>query len=505
MFKLKKLRRFLPYLLVVLVSGFVLARNVNKPFYGHHDWNGVFYGNIARNYQRYGFLKTKLGQVTSIDFQSVDKFNYYTHYPPLFPIILAVSYWIFGVSEATARLVPILFTTASMVLIYHLGRKLKFSTLSAIASLVVVFTPMVRYFGKMPSQEAPMIFLTLFSVIYYLDFINQPKSKNLSKLLLVTFFNGLTGWAGYFIYPILTIHSFIFHRHLWKQIARPIIVLIFTFILHLIHTYILTGSLFGGNLFGALLLRMNLLKVFGQIDPTEKVFTWLGYIKQEAHWLVVYYTRILLLITSLFLLVFGYKVIKKIRLSQSESIIFSLFLFGISYLLVFPNVAFIHEYFSIFLVPFLGLSFSWVINRLYDQCHLSTMILTLLLVSLIIRERLPFYQSLEETRAHQIGYYLGNVINEQTSPQESALIFSKDNYMSGNDVFIKYYGDRNIDYFPYDNQGWQEANQKLLSQVDHVFTVPTDLGDSLFIDDYLSTQSAMVNYDDFNYYILERI
>ena len=36
-----------------------------RPFVGLHDFNGVFYGNIGRNYLRFDITKTKLGQVKS--------------------------------------------------------------------------------------------------------------------------------------------------------------------------------------------------------------------------------------------------------------------------------------------------------------------------------------------------------------------------------------------------------------------------------------------------------
>ena len=61
---MENLSKYIIYL-VILLAFFLLLPKIDKPFFGHHDWNGVFYSNIARNYLRYGYLKTKFGEVTN--------------------------------------------------------------------------------------------------------------------------------------------------------------------------------------------------------------------------------------------------------------------------------------------------------------------------------------------------------------------------------------------------------------------------------------------------------
>src|SRR3990167_10393848 len=106
MFNTRRVSKILIIIILVLAFKLLLV-DINKPFWGHHDWNSAVYSNIARNYVRYGYLATKLGQVTNVDFQSPDSFSYITHYPPLLPILISFSFRIFGQIEAAARLTVI--------------------------------------------------------------------------------------------------------------------------------------------------------------------------------------------------------------------------------------------------------------------------------------------------------------------------------------------------------------------------------------------------------------
>ena len=185
--------KFSLILVIILTGLLILTHNMSKPFIGHHDWNGVYYANIARNYLINGYLATKLGQATSTGFHP-ENYNFYTHYPPLFTLLLSVDYRLFGISEITTKALPILFTILSLLTLYQIARQLKFSPLVSLSSLLIIFTPMLRYFGKMPSQEALIVFFTCLSVYSYLS--HKTKLFYFSVIA-----NGLTGWAGYFIYP----------------------------------------------------------------------------------------------------------------------------------------------------------------------------------------------------------------------------------------------------------------------------------------------------------------
>ena len=102
---------------VFALSFWILSRNISDPFTGIHDHNGARFGNIAKNYLKYG-QETRLGQVEQKN--SDGSFEYYTHYPPLLSLSIAASYGIFGASEGTTRIIPVFATTCTFAIHYHL-------------------------------------------------------------------------------------------------------------------------------------------------------------------------------------------------------------------------------------------------------------------------------------------------------------------------------------------------------------------------------------------------
>jgi len=388
-------------LIILILLALILTDHLAKPFIGHHDWNGVFYSQIARNYLRFGLLETKLGQLTGPD-------SFYTHYPPLFPLTLAAAFKVFGISDLVSRLVPVGLTIAGLLVLYRIS--------SSWVVIAVALTPMLRYFGQMPSQEPLIIFLTLLSFYFF-------RKKNRVGFYLSVILNGLSGWAGYFFYPLL----FFLNRR-WA--IKACLLLVMTFFLHLLHVYILTGSFSGGGIFDALLLRLGFFPMLGKTEPElAGQFTWLAYLIKEARMLTVYYTFTLLSLAALGLLLCRDKI----------TLIF--LAWGLSYPLIFSNVVFVHEYFNVFFWPFLALSLVNLINRIRLKP-----ILVLIIFLGIFLERNKFYQALVKTKAFEPGYQLGLEINRLIPFGQTYTVVNSREFIESQNLFIDYYSDRQIEY-----------------------------------------------------------
>lgn len=387
--------------LVFIFCLFLLTDQLAKPFIGHHDWNGVFYSGIARNYLRSGLVATKLGQMTGPNV-------FYTHYPPLFPLVLASAFKIFGQSDLVARLVPVFFTAGSLGLLYLISRSW--------IVIVLALTPMLRYFGQMPSQEALLVFFSCLSVYAYLN--HKTKLFYFSVIA-----NALSGWAGYFLYPLL----------LFKDRSRLLktgLILVAVFGLHLVHIYILTGSFSGGGILDALLLRLGLFPALGKAEPElAGQFTWISYLLKEARILTVYYTLTLLLLAAAGLL------------SVRKKLTIILFIWGLSYPLIFSNVVFVHEYFNIFFVPFLALSTTDLIHRF----NLRPIFIAIIFLTIFL-ERNKFYQALKATEAFKPGYQLGLEINRQIPVGGTYTVINSADFIGSQSLFIDFYSDRHIKY-----------------------------------------------------------
>jgi len=389
------------WLIILILLALILTDHLAKPFIGHHDWNGVFYSQIARNYLRFGLLETKLGQLTGPN-------SFYTHYPPLFPLTLAAAFKVFGISDLVSRLVPVGLTIAGLLVLYRIS--------SSWVVIAVALTPMLRYFGQMPSQEPLIIFLTLVSFYFF-------RKKNRVGFYLSVILNGLSGWAGYFFYPLL----FFLNRR-WA--LKACLLLVMTFSLHLLHVYILTGSFSGGGIFDALLLRLGFFPMLGKTEPElAGQFTWLAYLIKEARMLTVYYTFTLLSLAALGLLFCRNRI----------TLIF--LAWGLSYPLIFSNVVFVHEYFNVFFWPFLALSLVNLINRI----KLKPALILIIFLAIFL-ERDKFYQALVKTKAFEPGYQLGLEINRLIPFGQTYTVVNSREFIESQNLFIDYYSDRQIEY-----------------------------------------------------------
>lgn len=389
------------WLIILILLALILTDHLAKPFIGHHDWNGVFYSNIARNYLRFGLLETKLGQMTGPD-------SFYTHYPPLFPLTLAAAFKVFGVSDLVSRLVPAGLTIAGLLVLYRIS--------SSWVIVAVALTPMLRYFSQMPSQEPLIIFLTLLSFYFF-------QKKNRLGFYLSVILNGLSGWAGYFFYPLL----FFLNRR-WA--IKACLLLVVTFSFHLLHTYLLTRQLAGGGIFDALLLRLGFFPMLGKTEPElAGQFTWLVYLIKEARMLTVYYSLTLLSLAALGLLLCRDKI----------TLIF--LAWGLSYPLIFSNVVFVHEYFNVFFWPFLALSLINLVNRI----RLKPILILIIFLGIFL-ERNKFYQALVKTKAFEPGYQLGLEINRLVPFGQTYTVVNSREFIESQNLFINYYSDRQIEY-----------------------------------------------------------
>lgn len=375
--------------------------NLFKPFIGHHDWNGVFYSNIARNYLRLGLIASKLGQVTDFGLIGTPE-NFYTHYPPLLTLIMAGWFKLVGIGDWQARLVPFIFSLGSLGLLWRLK--------PIAAVLAVALTPMWRYFSVMPSQEALIIFFSLLSVSALLK--NQKKLFYFSVIA-----NGLSGWAGYFLYPWLWLLN---KNRPWLIKASLILVLIFG--LHLSHVYWLTGSVSGGGLIDALKLRLNLAGTEG--------FTWLKYLILEKQRLGAFFTLTLL----------GAAGISTIW--RRDRLVLAFLGWGISYPLIFSNVVFIHDYFNIFFIPWLALGAAGLFPK--------KSFLAILFLALVFWERQFFYRALDRSDSFRPGYELGQKINNLVPLGETVYVIGAKDFIEPQNLFISYYADREVIYLTAD-------------------------------------------------------
>jgi 4-amino-4-deoxy-L-arabinose transferase-like glycosyltransferase len=126
-------------LALILAASLTLAAiHVGDAFGGFHGaTNEAFYAELGRSvakdplkYPSYAGGKTDY------------------NIPPLTAYLLGASFMAFGESEASARLVPIIFSLASITLTYMIGRRIYDERTGLAAAAILAFTPMNVIVGR---------------------------------------------------------------------------------------------------------------------------------------------------------------------------------------------------------------------------------------------------------------------------------------------------------------------------------------------------------------------
>lgn len=479
------IKKNIPLLFLILLAGLLLSFRIDKTFIGHHDWNGVVYGHLARSYLREGFFQKGA-----------------THYPPLLPICLSVSFAIFGVVEWAARLVPLMASLGMIVLLFKLTEELWNQQVAVFACLFLIFTPMFLYFGKMPVHETVSPVFVLFTLFHYYHWLKKGLKRSYFFIILGTILGGLTSWAGYYLVPLLIIHCWCFKKE--KEFFRRIFLLfplsIMMFISHLFYIKLSTGSFIDKGFLKAFLFRFNL----GPQAETVS-FTYSKFFILQARWMVVYFTRIVVVLSFLWMMLFLFSFLKNKKIGLKESFILILLFFGFTHSAIFRNAAFIHDYLLYYTLPFFSMAAGLVLYQfgLRIKNNFLKIIFYSLVFYLFITERIPFTKTLLATKMNESGYKLGVLIKQLTSKREEVLVASKE-FGAFLDVFVRFYADREVKYQDFNLEDFKKEEKELKKK--YRFFIITKTHDYVPYDlkDYLRKRYPSFAKEEFVFYDLER-
>lgn len=437
--------------IITILAFFLLFYKADKKFIGHHDWNGVVYSNIARNYNRYGFIATKFGQVRNYDLVDVDHFSYFTHYPPLLPILIALSFRFFGESELSARVVPIISSLILIFFVYLIGKKIANKEIGFISVVLITILPIFVYFGKMPVHEIVSPAFSVAGIYFFLNWSFFQRRKDFFFMFIFLILGICVSWAGYYALIALILYTFFCFKSSLKikTITYFVILGILMFSFHLLHTKILTGSFFGGGLFNVFLFRSNpylSAEIYG--------FSFKNFLLQEIRYFSIYYTKIVVFLSLIWWLTIFWR-IRQRKIYFADRLLLILFIYGVTHLILFSNMAFIHDYMIYYLMPFIVLSATIILSRVLKKIpflflRVCFFVFIFILIGL---ERITFVKTLLDTSTNERGYKLGEFIKQNTKSGEKTFVGSN-SFKEFQEVFIGYYSDRNVDYGEKDIKDW---------------------------------------------------
>lgn len=219
MVKSQEIKKQIIFLCVLAVIVWSLNLFLHPDFF--HSPDAAIYANVARNIIQ--------GKGATVDSTLPLLLTYYppspgpwpSPYPLLFPLTVAFSFLIFGISEFSSALINGLFFVAALPLIYLLAEKFFNKKVAVVSSLWYIFNPNLLYFSISGMTESLFIFLMTASI--YLLFLEKNSFLFLSGVLIGLSFS--TRFQGFLVLPIIL--GFVWFK---KRRLLPLICLFIGFV-----------------------------------------------------------------------------------------------------------------------------------------------------------------------------------------------------------------------------------------------------------------------------------
>jgi len=186
---------------VLAVAALLLCRGIASPFLGWHEMNSAMYSQFARNHIQYGLAYTRLYCTWGDTAAPPPAPERYLNHPPLIALWTAAPLVVFGDHEWAARLVPIVATLGSVVLLMRIVEGFGGLLLGVLAGFFFATLPLTAYFGRMIDHVSPVQFFTLLMLHGYLHWSGLYPGGRRPRLGASWYVTGAvlgigTGWAA---------------------------------------------------------------------------------------------------------------------------------------------------------------------------------------------------------------------------------------------------------------------------------------------------------------------
>lgn len=322
-------------LILIMLAGLAVRLiDLGEPWIGLKDFTGALHGQIAKNYVRFGYLDTLFGPVTNFE-PHPEEFTYYLHHPVLFNILLSLPMHILGTGERVARLVPIVSSTAGILLLFFLVRRLWGREKALASSAFMAVAPMCAYFGRMPNEETLALPVIIGLALLYARAQAREDHKPGAFFYALLILGLFTAWPVYYMAGFMALPLFFSRNRCEGDRGRAVLLIVLalaSFGLFLLHGLLLTGHL-GGNL-GIIFLE----RAGAFVEPMGQG----SYAKVVPFWFLFYYTPVTALLTAIFLA--DALLLKTRQPPGSGTILLLLSLIAASHIVIFREGAERHEY-----------------------------------------------------------------------------------------------------------------------------------------------------------------
>lgn len=250
----------LSYLIIILAS-----LNINAPFnHATGDENGE-YGVAAINLANNGAWKMKFGIDVGSFTTNPQPGEFYTHHPAGFIWPTVWAYKLFGVSEKTTRLGPLLWLLVGFWFFAFGLKNMFFPKIIPPLIILAIFSllPGVIFYGETLELSIFSLPAALISWALLVAWAEREKKLYQAAFFVSLFIGGLIGWFFYLgaVSLLITVLAIKKIKNKLRIIALSTLILMSTALINLGHFYWLNGNIFN-NLTDSLRIRSTLSSPF---------------------------------------------------------------------------------------------------------------------------------------------------------------------------------------------------------------------------------------------------
>ena len=196
---------------IVALLAFHFYRGMQRPWVEDDTWYGAVYSQAAHNNLRAGLRAAGVPATLYFGPLPIPPDAYYVHHPTLLPLLVTASFAMVGEAEWSARLVPVLASLASVMVLWWMVRGAAGARAATLAAFVFAAVPMELHYGDMVDFE-PL--LTFWMLALLLSLQRWVMTANRWWAVAAALFAALalwTDWPGYLLVLSIAV-SFVFGR-----------------------------------------------------------------------------------------------------------------------------------------------------------------------------------------------------------------------------------------------------------------------------------------------------
>jgi len=189
---------------------------------GTHSLLGLFYHDLIIDW-----FKNPTFSFDKIYNYGITYLTYYpkltVYYPPFFHLLITFSYFIFGVSFFSARMVELSFSILSLLSVYLLGKELFDKKVGLLSTIILMTSPLFVFWSRDILIDVPLIFFFSITTFFYLRWLRKKDTRFFILSIITGSLGVLTKWQSLLMFPILFLYILFVYRKKLKQLILAFI------------------------------------------------------------------------------------------------------------------------------------------------------------------------------------------------------------------------------------------------------------------------------------------